>query len=397
MSRDLAVPNEGRVASLMEERGMQLFASSTDVADFGEDYRAYTGFDSVWLTAQTLKQLSPQQSMAMRQWVALGGLLRIFTPENTPAGENGIYGFGIIEQSQLKNGNLIDETNALHLLTRHSSLEKCLHAEYLRHTWKMRDNMPDIRHPPVLIMSFVIIFALLLGPVNILVAARRKQHSMILITTPVVSIAGSVILAMLIILKDGFGGTGSRITLAFLRPETHDMAIVQEQISRTGVLLSSSFKAEQDLTVYPVNVDQMFFDRDRSYHLENGIMSGSWFTSRTIQGQLLYQITPTREHVEIYPCPDNSNPPEIVSAVNDKIKTMFYCDLENKWWTIENLHTGAKKTMRPATRDEYKNWWKKHRDYAGAKTRTAMDRVDGAKGMFFAEVNYGLSGRAWSY
>ena len=108
-------------------------------------------------------------------------------------------------------------------------------------SWKLRDAVaaPSLR--ALLVFGFIVAFGILVGPVNLYWLAGPKRRQRLFWTTPLISLAGSALLVALMILQDGVGGSGTRRVLAVMLPEQNKLALVQEQISRTGVLLGRSF------------------------------------------------------------------------------------------------------------------------------------------------------------
>jgi len=100
----------------------------------------------------------------------------------------------------------------------------------------------QVRLQSGLIFGFILIFALVVGPLNLFVFASGKNRPRLFWTTPLISLIGAGLLAALMIVQDGFGGTGARTTLAVLLPQDKKMAVIQEQVSRTGILLGQPFR-----------------------------------------------------------------------------------------------------------------------------------------------------------
>src|SRR5690606_18267044 len=105
-----------------------------------------------------------------------------------------------------------------------------------------------------LFVVVLIAFGLLVGPVNLFVFAKSGQRHRLFITTPIISLATCALLILLILIQDGTGGRGERIVLMEVRPDADENRayLHQEQVSRTGVLLGSSFELKESAVISPV-------------------------------------------------------------------------------------------------------------------------------------------------
>jgi hypothetical protein len=212
-----------------------------------------------------------------------------------------------------------------------------------------------------LIFGFIAIFGILVGPVNLFWLAPPGRRQRMFWTTPLISLAGSLVLMAIMVLQDGIGGTGARMTLAILQPQQKRLAIMQEQVSRTGVMLGSSFPMTEPCWMQPLqlNAPNGFnpMEESTNHFAENDTTrSGDWFSSRSIQAQFLQTVRPSRAAIEVFPSSDGASPPSLLSSLDSPLKKVFVVD-ENRVWSAEDVGTGEKKPMKPATRAELEAWW----------------------------------------
>ena len=73
----------------------------------------------------------------------------------------------------------------------------------------------------VFFILVLIAFGILVGPVNLFVFAKSGQRHRLFITTPIISVGASLLLIVLILFQDGFGGRGSRLLLMEVRSGRH--------------------------------------------------------------------------------------------------------------------------------------------------------------------------------
>jgi len=367
-------------------------------ADFSAGHRAYQSIDQLWITADEWRSLAPAKAQAVAQWVRLGGVLVMSVAAGEPVAEltalppgvlartdASAYGFGRIQPFRISAGAL-DELRLTELeagtVGRHSQIAEAHDAG----KWKLRADIGNLSYPIVLILAFTILFALLLGPINLLIALRRRRPAQMLWTTPVFSLAAGIVLALVILLKDGTGGRGLRMTLSFLDPSSRTLSTIQEQVSLTGVLLGDGFSLDADTSISPLRTETRADQRSRLYHEADGYQRGAWFGSRSIQAQLLERATPTRQRIELVTAATPDAPPALQSSVGKPLHDVFYRDPQGRLWHTPVLHTGERKAMESANPAAFATWWQTRRENAGLRLRMAFDRLDNVNGMFYADV-----------
>jgi hypothetical protein len=187
-----------------------------------------------------------------------------------------------------------------------------------------------------------------------------------------------------ILLKDGVGGHGLRAAIAFLDPYSHTLSLIQEQVSMTGVLLNDGFSLDPDTSIMALRTENRLDQRNRLYREANGYRSGSWFSSRSIQAQLLEHARPTRQRVERINSP--GAPPTLQSSVGTPLHNVYYRDEAGKLWYTAILNTGERKELESIQPAPFNEWLKAHHQQSGMRMQMAFDRVAQGKEMFYADV-----------
>jgi amino acid transporter len=106
---------------------------------------------------------------------------------------------------------------------------------------------------PFLIV-FITAFAAIVGPLNLYWLAGGARRHRLFWTTPLISLAASLLLVVVILLQDGFGGVGKRVLLTYILPGEKKAVVLQEQVTRTGVLLGREFDVQEDVFLTPLLV-----------------------------------------------------------------------------------------------------------------------------------------------
>jgi hypothetical protein len=132
-----------------------------------------------------------------------------------------------------------------------------------------------------------------------MVFAGRGRPSRIFWTTPVISLVATAFLLGLMFFRDGVGGSGARRTLVLLDPDRNSMAVLQEQFSRTGILLGRSFPIREPSWMLPQPTDTFAMSttgmsRSAGSFIEvnDERRTGDWFSSRSDQAFTLQAVRP---------------------------------------------------------------------------------------------------------
>jgi len=200
-----------------------------------------------------------------------------------------------------------------------------------------------------------VIFAILVGPVNLFVFAKSGQRHKLFITTPIISLAASLLLIALIIIQDGFGGSGMRRVLMEVRPDAGVNAafIHQEQFCRTGVLTGSGFTIGTSATFEPVPIASSRWARytdspgtKGNFNLQpaDGKLSatGDWFQSRSEHGHILSAVISTRGRIE-----RTETPGTYLSTFSFPIDTLYFLDEAGQWHRADDIKAGKRFTPAP--------------------------------------------------
>lgn len=359
ISRSLAGRNQSMLQQALaagSRRGGDNTVSTISLSDLSDDLRAYSGIDVLILSVEEWNRLERNHRFLLRQWVARGGQMFLASagerpvPLDVPGWGSAPVAFGWGQFQPLSmNG---DQFNPNVVKTRTESFVGSYPLDdtgsFQSVGWKLRREIPDLNPPLGLLFLFVIIIAVLLGPVNVITAFRKKQAVRLLWVTPLASVALSLVLIAGIVLVDGFGGYGHRVATVFLMPGENIEIVHQEQVARTGVLLRRSFDVAPGTVMLPLNTENLNRSQG-NFQMDGTRWDGDWFRSRSIQGQILQNARPSRGRIEVIPGPDG---PQIFSEVDAHLQTVFLKDSAGSYWTATDLHAGQRKALRATTQAE---------------------------------------------
>ncbi len=386
--------------------GTGLDATQVDMAKAPDDWRGYSGLAQLWMTDGEWSAMGGSAKAAMLEWVALGGHIILFGDDLSEArlaglkvplpSSDGVRRIGagrILTQKWDGKTFPVDEAFKLTTSMTGDPVPKQL-SNYGGGKWKLRDAVaaPSLR--ALLIFGFIVVFGILVGPVNLYWLAGAKRRQRLFWTTPLISLAGSALLVALMILQDGIGGSGARRVLALMLPEQNKLALVQEQISRTGVLLGRSFAIEEPSWMQQVSADntssssfnprgemaRQFLESDQRTR------SGNWFSNRALQAQVISAVRPSRGHIEIFPGSGDNDPPSVVSSLGATLANVFIIDDKHRCWRAEQSGTGERKIMKSCTKGEFQSWIQSSaQSDMGPVSRAMFDALNMLPGHAYAE------------
>lgn len=340
------------------------------------DWRAFLGYDRMLITDNEWLSIAPGARSAILQWNRLGGQLVIYssaTNSDLAAMRFGEEGAGATELSRslgrvvlrkISSDLKLDAARTVAELASVPAQIEAIRSDYAS-GWPLQAKFGAQGFDYAVFVVVLILFGILVGPVNLFVFAKSGQRHRMFFTTPLISLGASLVLVVLIILKDGFGGSGIRFVHMELRPEAGENVgyLRQEQFARTGVLLSSrhvlpeaGFVTGVPLAESPwARVTTNYTSRSGNYTLQKegqGLAaSGDWYQSRSEHGHLLYALRPTRGRIEM----DSNNPPRLVSSFDFPIELLVFKDKDGKCWTARNLTQGASVTADPIGESSYQD------------------------------------------
>lgn len=378
LSEKLFTPNSGELDKEVNARrggyGSFNFAARCEPARLPEDWRAYSGYDVLMLTDDDWTATTPGARASILQWVRLGGSLEIHRLTGSPTtfaslgipadGARSDFGFGSVALDRTDTAFKLDAASVVKRLFGGSipSVSREIESDYSS-SWPLHDKFGKRSFSYGIFIVVLVAFGILVGPINLFVFAKSGQRHKLFITTPIISLATCALLIALIFLRDGVGGRGERIVLIEVRPEAGENRayVLQEQISRTGVLFGSSFGLTEDAWISPVPIAPSPWARltpgrstDARYTARFGDeglkITGDWFQSRSEQGQLIRAVVPTRGRIEIK---GSGGAPVLVSTFDFPVSTIYYTDRSGGFWTATDLKAGTAVTCAPLTKPAF--------------------------------------------
>lgn len=341
-----------------------LFGSQFEPEDLPDSWLGFSGFDYVLLASTDWQKLKPQVRRALLEWVRLGGKLHVFlSPGVTPAA----LGLPLVTSAGTKRLSLGTvqtfewdgkKLSAFETVSRYWNTARRANDLTQGHStltdWPLLGQLGVRSFASWQVMVFLVVFGVLVGPVNLFVLAPAGRRHKLFVTTPLLSVGASVVMVVIILFQDGTGGVGRRFIAVNLEPEDAAAYVTQEQVSRTGVLFGAGFQMKQPALVEPVampaspwaKLKSDSFSQPADLTQEGRERRGNYFQSRAEQGQLLRAVVPTRARVELKAGAGPEDAPVLISALGFTVEELYYVDAAGaKWKLAEPLSTGQSATL----------------------------------------------------
>ncbi|HEY5894014.1 MAG TPA: hypothetical protein VIT91_12355 [Chthoniobacterales bacterium] len=327
----------------LDDNGANNGLSEIDFAELPPDWRALLGFDQIWMEQDEYDALPAAQRQAIQQWATTGGLLVLCRPQGEEKMEPS--GFGTVQTFPLYGYTLA--VAAAHMEKVGAGNRAGLKESY-RTVWPDKSWMAPYKANAPLLIGVICIFGVVVGPINFFLLCGREKRHRIFFMTPLISIIGALLIGLAIFIQDGLGGWGRRVALILLQPGQNFEVVQQEQASRTGVLLKTRFDVDEHAAFQPMPLSS----RNKSYAFDGKKVTGDWFQSRAVQGQILTAVRPSRARVELLNAAEVAagQRPRVLSSIGAKLDALFYVDPDGTLFRAENVSPGRAVTLEKCDR-----------------------------------------------
>lgn len=392
--------NRAKTHSGGSSYGSPVFSGRFDPKQLPSDWLAFSGYDSVIMTDTDWGNVPAGGRNAILSWLNMGGQLIIYASSNSNHAMLGIPekpGYGNCVIKSIRPDLTLNENETVQLVYSNNPVPT-LRASFVNDfasTWPLQGVFGGKSFHYAIFILVLVIFAIVVGPVNLFVFAKSGMRHRLFITTPLISLAASLLLMVLIIFQDGFGGSGMRRVLMEVRPDAGQNAafIHQEQISRTGILTSGGFKVDPACMMVQVPIATSRWARFTNHHESKGAFhlqttggkmegSGDWWQSRSEQGQMLRAVTPTRGRIEA-----TATQGEFVSTFDFPIQSFYFLDASKQWQHATKIETGKPFKVTPVDATMAEPALAEEVNGFTSRNRTLLNRAKNRPGHFIALTN----------
>ena len=389
VSTTLEAMLRGKLSGLM---GGSPNLSAVDVAQLPADWRVWSPFSGVVLSSDEYAALDASRRAALRAWISLGG--QLYLPPTARAGraiqstETELIGAGKITRFSEPLGlpDSAESVAAAEMSLRSEAVaagrggrggssargattalgainaENAILARDLQlfsgtpglpdrsalalESGSLFDAMGELSLDNSWLAIFLVLFAVVVGPLNLFLFAPAHKRHRLFVTTPLIALVATLALGVTILAQDGTGGRGEQRVFVSLLPGENTAAVVQEQAARAGFLVRRSFALPDDvaLSVLPQEAAFSYGGPNTEMERGRGAAGGDWFQSRTRQAQQLRRIVPTRARIEAVGVAPNGAP-IIQSSLGTTLRDFWYVDADQKTWGATEVPSGQRVTL----------------------------------------------------
>ncbi len=391
----------------LETAGYIMAGSRIDPSAMPAHWRGYAGLWALLITETEWRRLPAAVRAAVVDWVLIGGRLYLFHRHELPEATHhyGAFRFERIEGNSVEaplglgrvalltwDGREIGVAFQEKLIADASDsapppLLQDFSRAYTRQSWPLAKRMPEVRFSAVFLVGLsacLLVYSTLVGPFNVWWAARRKSRLRLFFTTPVFSVAFSVLLCVLLALRAGFGGWGLRTIGVYVLPSAKKAVIMQEQVAKTALVFSTDFTAAPDLYITPIRFAEASGKECPHYRLAPQYLSGDWFANNAIQAQFMAFVQPTRARVEILSAASAQDgaPPRLTirSSINATLQDLYVRDAEGHCWHGSHIAVGQQAELTRQSCSALRS----ARAGAGPKLRQTLGYIERQRGVFVA-------------
>lgn len=366
-----------RITLITQEAGKLLGQSFGTLFNHGQapgDWRAYCGFHSLYISDNEWGDLMPASRTAIKHWMRLGGHLYLMRsgpgkslaemglPKSDLGPDTGAVSRGSLGETK---GGDIPGTSGGEIPGHNGITENAMAGNWVvRATsgeavreWQRRDGSTFATPSATLAAGFmlvvVVVFAVLVGPLNVFVFAAARRRHRLFVTTPLISLAAGGLLVVSVILSDGIGGKGVRYVWMESGPASDNTNyLVQHQHSRCGAMFATGFEIPEDAFFAPMVLASGELAGTFAVDLEAGKVKagGPWFSSRRSQNFFLAAARPGRGRIEQT---GTAEQPVLTSAFDFPIDRIFWLAPDGKtWWQAGAMAQGTASALQPCTAEE---------------------------------------------
>ena len=402
LSETLFTPNASTLDAESRKKssggyGGREFAAKFSPKQLPDDWLAFSGYDSVLMTDTDWSNAAAGARNAIISWMTLGGQLVIYSTSNPSLASLGIpqaTSFGSCTIRPIPVDLKLNPTETLNLVSNLNPVKtrNTATTSDFSSGWPLQAHFGSQGFRYTLFIAVLVIFGILVGPINLFVLAKSGQRHRLFFTTPLISLSTSLILIALIIFQDGFGGSGMRRVLMEVRPDAGQNAAFmhQEQISRTGIMTNARFTVDPACLFLPMPIAESRWarfttnsDSRGSFNLQPGggkmDANGDWWQSRSEHGHALSAVVATRGRIE-----RGADSKVLVSTFDFPIESLYFLDESNHWFHAESITTGKPFSLTPIDAAKAKSAIAKERTAFSIRNRQLLERAENRPNHFIA-------------
>lgn len=304
--------------------GIEYQMSSMPVAQWSKYALAYSGVPMIMLTGRDWKEMPEEVKNALLQYADLGGVILLIGVE---APERAVLlneywrrenvGFGYLLYSSIEP-EAFSESDWQYLERDWQRFQNTVNDNAMKNSGNLFRALLSIdsnNFPAVPLMLVMVVFAIIVGPVNYIVLMRRKRLMLLLVTTPLISLVFAGLIVGYAFVAEGWGIQQGIHSMTYL-DEIRQQAATIGNMGIYGAVSPDGLKFSEamELRFGEGTADSGYLQIDDS---AGQLLTGSWFVPR-LPGAIAFRKAENRlERLKINPLADGSL--EVVNGLGGEI------------------------------------------------------------------------------
>ena len=320
----------------------------------------YTSLRAVVVDAPEWEQLNDPQKSALLTWAACGGdlvligghITRLLPPDGIPPTEDGqsyphLFGRIFVMPAEMASASIATLLTATDTGRDRTWSLPANHAP----DWGaiasrgFRLPIPGIEGVPArMYLTILVLFAILIGPVNYWFLARRRRQVLVVLTAPIISAVFIVLLAAYAVAGEGLGVYGRAVTFTVLDQVKRQSATrAAFSLYAAGMAPSSGLQFSRDVAVFPIGVDgngatgRVEMDLTDAQRFSSGLAS-----ARSATNLETVSFRQTRERLTFTRVPEGLT---VVNGFDTTLLALSYRDGEQQYALRAPLPPGGKSVL----------------------------------------------------
>ena len=334
---------------------LKLLRAETEPAAWSEHWLAYTRFDAVILRDSDLATLTPAARDALTRYAEAGGTVAVFGNADPPATWRAFENSPATKSFRRFHAGFgrwlnlsAPDTRSLTPDQRRALIDSASHS---RAPWATeRDAATANNDWPVVedqgvplrgLVAILLVFVILIGPVNVYVLGRRNRRIWLLWTIPAISAVTCLLVFGYSFLSEGFTPSVRLEGITLLDQNTHRATTLGRTAFYAPLTPGDGLRFSYDTEVTPfINKSSgQGGGRDLDFSQTQNLRSG-WITARVPTHFLLRKSETRRERLDVEFAPDGT--PTVVNGLGAEIVSLWLAGPDRRIWTGEKLAAGQK-------------------------------------------------------
>jgi hypothetical protein len=366
------------------------------IAEWSDSWRSYSRYDCIALTADEFRGLAAPIRDALRDWVGAGGAMLVLGDAALPAdwGATVVTGapiqtahsqFGEVMTTGGKElKNLSGDEWAGIWLALHRTLEPWQHSTSTADANRQFPVVDNFVIPLRGLFFLILVFVIIIGPVNFWLLNRFKKRMWMLVTIPACAFIASIGVSGFALLSEGVSGRSRIAGFTVLNEPLRRATTLGVEAFYTPLTPSGGlhFDAGTELTpVVPQYSDDgvaRSIDWTTDQHLKQG-----WVVSRVPAHFLVRKVETRRERLTVIA--ESDGRVTIVNGLGAAIRDLTLVDAAGNRHSGQNIAAGARVTLTRSTMMTPTGPWQLRSSFQG-KLLSDLDTIDNLEGPALSEL-----------